>query len=405
MELEVEKILKKISDYTQPIYQLGEEDEKGIRKVEQTQVKAKFKGKPEHAATVILESVGIFKAAVSLINKLKKANDDLRKEKANEDIVEMTGKKILEFISANISENLSNLATTTQKADSAETTPEETYALVVEEKPSEGAVQPFNEQTWADVAKGTISDKLSEIPVKKSILSKGKGIMKFPDMESRDLAAEALKDDYTLVKEEGKPRKLLPKMKICDLEGYGKDDLEKLKADIRKKSLSIRTMTDSGKTLDIIFIHEPADEAGYGYAVIRVDPRIREEIIKNQRRIYIGTTSCHVKDQIHVTQCFVCQEFGHKKDSPHCKYVKTDKHICLYCAKTDHLSKNCTVKGNRAKYNCSNCKSTTTFAKSANHTSTNITCPIYIREANKIIKRTACDSKNFPILRTTQRQF
>ena len=275
----------------------------------------------------------------------------------------------------------------------------------MEEKPNEGVTEPFTAETWADVAKGTISDKLSDIPVKKSILSKGKGIMKFPDMESRDLAAEALKDDYALIKEEVTPRKLLPKMKICDLEGYGKDDLAKLKADIRKKSTSIRTMSDSGKTLDIIFINEPADSTGYGYAVIRVDPRIREEIIKNQRRIYVGTTSCHVKDQVHVTQCFACQQFGHKKNSPHCKFVKTNKHICLYCAKTDHISKNCPVKGNRTKYNCSNCKSTTTYAKSANHTSTSISCPIHIKEANKIIRRTACDSKNFPILRTIQRQF
>ena len=399
------KIVKRITDHTQPIYQYGAEDEKGSWTVDQQQIKAKVKGKPDVAANVILESLGIFKAAISMMKKLKKANDDLHKQKTNEDIAEMTGKKILEFISTNISQGLSNFTTTTQEANSVETTPETTYALVVEEKPSEGVAQPFDSQTWADVAKGTISDKLGDIPVKKSILSKGKGIMKFPDMNSRDLAAEALKEDFTLVKEEGKSNKLLPKMKICDLEGYGKDDLQKLKADILKKSPSIRTMTDSSKTLDIIFIHEPADSTGYSYAVIRVDPRIREEIIKNQRRIYIGTTSCHVKDQIHVTQCFACQEFGHKKDSPHCKFAKTDKHICLYCAKTDHMSKNCPVKKNMAKYNCTNCKNTTKYAKSANHTSTNITCPIYIREADKIIKRTVCDPKNFPILRTSQRQF
>ena len=198
---------------------------------------------------------------------------------------------------------------------------------------------------------------------------------------------------------------LLPKMKICDLEGYCKNDQEKLKSDITKKSQSIRTMVEAGKTLDVVFIRESSDDTGYGYAVVRVDPRIREEIIKNQRRIYIGTTSLYAKDQIHVTQCFACQQFGHKKNSKHCKFVDTDKHICLYCAKTDHVSKECPSKRNRAKHNCANCKNTKTYAKFANHTSTSSSCPIHIREAEKIIKRTVCDSKNFPILMTTHRQF
>ena len=65
------------------------------------------------------------------------------------------------------------------------------------------------------------SKKLNDIPVTKSSLTaNGKAYMSFPDHESRDTAAEALKDDFVVVKEDKKLRTLLPKMKICDLKDY-----------------------------------------------------------------------------------------------------------------------------------------------------------------------------------------
>ncbi len=45
MDLEVEKIVKRINDHTQPINQYGEEDDKGNRTVDQQQIKTKVKGK------------------------------------------------------------------------------------------------------------------------------------------------------------------------------------------------------------------------------------------------------------------------------------------------------------------------------------------------------------------------
>ena len=131
----------------------------------------------------------------------------------------------------------------------------------------------------------------------------------------------------------------------------------------------------------------------YRYAVVRVDPKIREEIIKNRRKNFIDTTSYYVKDQIHVTQCFACQRYGHKKGSAYCTFYKTNKYICLYCARTDHESKQYRVKHDVSRHKCANCQKTQKYGHVANHASTSPTCHIFTKEAETIIRRTICDTK------------
>ena len=341
------------------------------------------------------------------VNALDKAETTAEeKDKLlNEEIKSLPG-MIEKMIEEKITEALGSRGDKNRTTLYDKKTDTETYTLVVEEKTSDGTPQPFTPAKWSDIVRTSMSQKLEEIPVKKTLLTEnGKAIMKFPALQSRETAAEALEDDFVIAKEVSKVQKLLPKIKICDLQYYKKEDSDKLKSDISKKNPTLKALVDGGATFDIIFIHESGNLSGYGYAVVKVDPRIREEIIKNQSRIYIGTTSFYVKDQIHVTQCFACQQFGHKRGSPHYRFFNTDKHLCLYCAKNNHLSKDCPSKGNRSKYNCVNCKNTRTYANFANHTSTSSICPIFAKEAESVIKRTACDSKNFPILRTIQRQF
>ena len=281
------------------------------------------------------------------------------------------------------------------------TTPnEEKHALIIEQKSTSGDPKSFSKVQWSDLLKGTVSEKLNEVPITKSTLTTdGKGYVAFPSRESRDIAAAALKDDFIVEEKDKNRKKLYPKMKICDLEGYKKSDTDKLRTVIPKKNPLIKKLMDQGATFDIVFIHEPSANEFYGgYAVIRVDPRIREEIIKNKRRIYMDTTSYYIKDQIHVTQCFACQSFHHKKGSSHCPLSGTDKHICLYCA-GGHLSRACQVKSNKSKHKCSNCLKTHRYQYSANHTTTSSECPIHKKEIEGVIRRTDCDSKNFPIQR------
>ena len=277
------------------------------------------------------------------------------------------------------------------------TTDKSIHSLILEDTKHEA----FTEQKWSDVLKGSLSEKLQEVPVTKSTLTaKGKGYVAFPDRESRDIAAKALKDDFIVVESDKKTKNLLPKMKICDLVELNKNDTEKLKTLIPKKNPKIRALVDGGATLEVVFIHEPTDTDNfYSYAVIRVDPRIREEIIKNQRHVYINTSSYYVKDHIHVTQCFTCQNYGHKRGSPYCPLKDKNKDTCLYCAE-DHKSSSCTVKRDFTKHKCANCANTTKYCNAANHTSTSRQCPIQEIEINRIVRRTDCDSKNYPIQRT-----
>lgn len=275
----------------------------------------------------------------------------------------------------------------------------EKHCILIEPQNSDGNNPSFSPQQWSSVLKGPMQDKLADVPMTKSTLTKGgKGYVSFPDRKSRDCAAEALRNDFIVNERDTKPKTLLPKMKICDIKDYKKEDCDKLKAKIPQKNPQIKKLVDNGATLDVIFIHEPSSAELYGYAVIRVDPKIREVIIKNQRRLFIDTSSFYMKDQIHVTQCFACQEFAHKKGSSFCTLKDTGDVTCLYCA-GNHMSSKCTVKRNPSKYKCANCIKTKKFRGHATHTSTSLECPIHANEINSIIRRTDCDSKNYPLQR------
>ena len=271
--------------------------------------------------------------------------------------------------------------------------------MIIETKSSE----PFTQNKWSTVVKGKVSNKLSDVPITKTALTRtGKGFISFPNRESRDLAADVLKDEFAVSQDDIMKKTLLPKMKICDLQSFTKTDCDKLKSEIPRKNSKIQSLLDSGATLDVIYIREAANTELYGHAVIRVDPRIREAIIDNKRKLYIDTSSYYVKDQIHVTQCFACQSFGHKRGSSFCPLVKTpNKNICLYCSE-NHLSHQCTVKKDASKYNCSNCSSSKykSFRNDSNHTSTSSQCPIHLKEINTVINRTIFNRKNYPLQRT-----
>ena len=130
-----------------------------------------------------------------------------------------------------------------------------------------------------------------------------------------------------------------------------------------------------------------------------MSPQIRQHIIHSGRRVYLDLSAHYAKDQFHLTQCFACQEFGHKKGSPYCKAQGTE--TCLYCAK-DHRSKDCPTKKDIAQHKCANCLNTPLYSSKANgHTSTSQECPIVIRETRKLINKTAgIDAKNYYLQRT-----
>ena len=278
------------------------------------------------------------------------------------------------------------------------------YSLLVT-KPSDDD----EDRSWADIV-SDLDVKLENVPVKKSKLTKdGEGYyVAFNNEEARDKAKVIIEGSALETTPDTKvSTKIAPKLKLLDLDyarysekATGKDKLRKA---ILAKNSDISDMVhNKGMCLDIIFIKE--EEGGYGSAVIKVDPRIRSYIVANKRKICVDMSEVHAKDQIHLTQCFSCQNYGHKRGSDHCKYKDDkEKNVCLYCA-SEHPSKDCPVKRDQKKHKCYNCFSSpvsSTRKNATGHTSTSLDCPIRQREVQSLVSRTAgLDPKNFIYQRT-----
>ena len=271
------------------------------------------------------------------------------------------------------------------------------HVLIVEsdmDKPDE----VINETKWSEVIKGSMGGRLKNVPVNKSVFTKdGKACVFLPTKESQEQAKIALEGKYKVVSSTVNQKQVLPKMKICDIDTvrYNKGCTKELHDTILQKNQELLTYVEKDKlTFQVVFIHE-ADE----YAVVKMSPQIRQHIIKSGRRLYLDLSTHYAKDQFHLTQCFACQESGHKKGSPYCK--ANDVETCLYCAK-DHKSKNLTLKKEISQHRCVNClKSPLYSSKALGHTSTSQECPIVIRETRRLINKTAgIDAKNYYPQRT-----
>ena len=259
----------------------------------------------------------------------------------------------------------------------------------------------FTKSSWADTVKENLPSKLDKVPVNKSVLThNGVGYMTFPDEKSRDTAKHLLQDEFIVESGNKAVQTIFPKLKIngIDSRKYKKADTATLKDAILMKNPAVHDLViNQNKLFEILFIEEK--DTNWGFAVAKVDPLIRQLIKNNGNKIFIDLSSCSVSDRLHLVQCYTCQEFGHKKDSPHCK--SKDKSVCLYCAK-NHQSKNCPNKKSKEDHCCSNCTKSSNAAIKSNaqgHTSTSKTCPIVQNEARVLINKTmgmniANDAKN-----------
>ena len=64
----------------------------------------------------------------------------------------------------------------------------------------------------------------------------------FPDKDSQEKAEVALRDDFLITSSSKTSSKLMPKLKIHDLEGYDKDDKPALRDAILQKNPTIRQL-------------------------------------------------------------------------------------------------------------------------------------------------------------------
>ena len=133
------------------------------------------------------------------------------------------------------------------------------------------------------------------------------------------------------------------------------------------------------------------------FAIAKVSPKIREELIKSGR-LFIDLSSYRVSNHYSIIQCFKCQSFNHTSNSSLCKYKDNPQiSICLYCSK-NHKSSQCPSKKDKNCFKCNNClKSNNPSIKNgaSSHTSTDRSCPMYIKEIEWLKINTCYDQKMF----------
>ena len=299
----------------------------------------------------------------------------------NSDVEVKMDKLVLETLPGIVREAMKSL-TPNQGVTTSVTRQEKEKHVVLVEPDTD---QVFSKESWADVVK-QINVKVDNIPVRKNGVNKnGKGYIILPDKESQEKAEEALREDFIVTTAVNKQNpKLLPKLKIFDLEGYSREEKSELKDAIIKKNTVIKQLVvNQQKTLDIVFI-DPEKK----YAVIKVSPEVRKVILKSGS-VFIDMESHHVKDHHHLLQCFRCQQYGHKCNSEHCSMVG-EATVCLYCA-NNHRSKDCPSKSNKNNHKCNNCLKSKNPAHrrgAHGHTTVSVDCPVRMKEFQALINRT-----------------
>ena len=242
----------------------------------------------------------------------------------------------------------------------------------------------FNEQSWSEVVQGTISPELKKIPVNKSVLNKeGHGCLFFPNKEAQADAKAALEPLFKVTTDNAPKKKVMPKIKVYDIDIDTYSDKTDLREAILDKNQGIASLIERPDDFTIVLI-----DSVNKYAVLKVTPEIRKYIISHGK-IYLGMYSLRVRDHFHPLQCFSCQQHGHKQGSPDCKHHGKSDKTCLYCA-GDHLSKDCPNKKDASKHACANClnSSNPEHRKNALHKSTSFKCPFVVKEVNSLIYRT-----------------
>ena len=174
---------------------------------------------------------------------------------------------------------------------------------------------------WTTVTKKGIGEKLKDIPANKfSVTSDGKASIHFPNKKSLELATYALYGDYKHTPKSTKEKKLLPKLKILDvnhdsLDGTREAVQNHIRTSICNKNPQISALAqENDESLKVVYYDKNNE-----FVVIQVSPDIRQAIRQANDKIYLGLGSHRVREHFHVTQCFHCQGLGHKTGSRFCK--------------------------------------------------------------------------------------
>ena len=262
-----------------------------------------------------------------------------------------------------------------------------TLTVEVKSEEKEGVAVPMTESEWTTVVRKDLRGTLKAVPVQKASLSQSRGTatLKFSSKVHLDEAERVLQPKYKVSSKSEDRKKLDPKLTIPDIHPDVTTS-EQLIEELLEKNENIRALSVGEKMIKVVFYDKKQR-----YAVIQVAPEIRESIRQNNDRVHTDLTSHHVRDRIHVIQCFHCQEFGHMANSMFCKGKDKDP-VCFYCA-GNHSSKDCNNKKSRktAKIKCNNCSNSRSYSEknaATTHKASDTLCPFYIRERERVMSRT-----------------
>ena len=244
-----------------------------------------------------------------------------------------------------------------------------------------------SKKSFSSVLQENLSGKLEEIPVTKVMINRqNEAVLKFPTVESCNEAKIELQGDFDVSNSNRKQPVILPRIKIHHIDPT---HAQMEKEDLTRRIVWKNPWLQGAPNFAITFI-----EKKLCYAIARVSPEVHHKLM-DHGRIFLDLSSCTVTEHFHVTQCYRCQEFGHFTNSPYCK--AKNYMICLYCC-GNHMSSKCPSKKIKEAHKCSNCEKSTIPAirrAAHNHTSTNKSCPSFLREVEKMKRITCYDQEAF----------
>ena len=129
----------------------------------------------------------------------------------------------------------------------------------------------LTEQTWATVTKQKVVLKLKNVPITKIVSKKGRACIFLPSKKDSEQAVAALESDFKVTVTSRKARRMLPKLKICNIDGHDFVEKEDPKSAILEKNVEIKECLGQNKNsvFDVIFISEKGKFLSQ-YAVIKV---------------------------------------------------------------------------------------------------------------------------------------
>ena len=290
-------------------------------------------------------------------------------------------------------------------------TPENQQQLLFISPETESGLSTEEVKEKVDSLKRNISVSLKDVPTNflKTNNNKGSITVAFPDSETREKATKLINDlNLPAVGFQTKHgKRLLPKLSVDGIDtgifegidqGLSYEDKREqqkrvLKNSIINKNTCIKSLVDSGHTLEIVYVNMAKNSSNVSIA-LKVSPSIRSALFTAQHgRIFIGNNSLDIEDRFYFKQCYHCQQIGHvSTDCP----KKDSASVCFYCMGS-HQSKSCTLKRSPSNHCCAKCYHSTVPGEKddcRSHNAADPLCPVRAREVTKIANNTEIHSKN-----------